>query len=356
MQVAQTTYRKLEGLSASNIKLFDRDRYQFYREEILKEKRKQKNSDSIIMGNIVDFALSDCNGSWQEFEQRFDEKFKLLSVKKGSGQMFLLADLYLEYTLRDTGEDGMVTGTFAERFEEAFNALQAQDKFKGKKLEWALEQFTGSDAEIYFRENLESLDKQVVDQWMLDRAKIIVENVIFDENVSHFFTNKPNVERLGKTVIEWEYRGNKAKSELDGLTIDHNTKTVIITEIKSTWDSEDFSRTYLKLRYDLAMSYYMLAVNHWIGSNDTLKGYNVDFQFLVVDTSTQSLRPLIYQPSKLDFYKAKDGFTTKSGYRYRGLEELVDEINWCSENNQWRISKEAYDSKGVVPLKINYEQ
>jgi hypothetical protein len=351
MQIT-TNYRKLEGLSASNIKLFAKDRIAFYKEVVLKEKRKEKTSDALSLGTMIDFCLSDCLGSWQEFEQRFDEKFILLSVKKGSGQMFLLSDLLYEYTLRDMDEEGNITSSFSIRFEEAFNRLQEQDKFKGKKVEWALEQFKDSDAEIYFSENLKAIEKLAVDEWMLTKCKSIVENVLIDENVKHLFEEKENVNNLGKYIIEWEYKDLKAKSELDNLTIDHNTKEIIITEIKSTWDLEDFERTYLKLRYDLAAIYYYKAIQYTFKE---LQDYMIKFQFLVIDTSPQELNPLIYKVSLEDLEKAEFGFKTKSGYYYKGLDELVNEILWYQETQNWRISKEAFENNGILNLNINYE-
>ena len=352
MNVNQTPYRKIDALSASDIKLFNKDRIAFYHQKILGEKRKEKSSDSLVLGTLIDFVLSDCRGSWQEFEQNFDDKFILLSVKKGTGQLFLLADLLYEYTLRDMDEESNITSSFSVRFEEAFDRLQKEDKFKGKKVEWALEQFKDSDAEIYFSENLKAIDKLAVDEWMLTKCKNIVENVLIDDNVKYLFEKQENVENLGKYVVEWEYKALKAKSELDNLTINHNTKEIIITEIKSTWDSEDFERTYLKLRYDLAAIYYYKAVKYVF---QDLQDYSIKFQFLVIDTSPQGLRPLVYKLSSNDLLNAEIGFKTKSGYYYKGLEELVNEILWCQETQNWRISKEAFENNGILDLNINYE-
>ena len=357
MQVNQTPYRKIDALSASDIKLFNQDRIKFYHQKVLGEKRKEKTSNSLVLGTLIDYCLSDCKGSWQEFEQNFDDRFILLSVKKGTGQLFLLADLLYEYTLRDMDEEGNITSSFSVRFEEAFDRLQKEDKFKGKKVEWALEQFKDSDAETYFSENLKAIDKLAVDSWMLDKCKFIVENVLMDDNVKHLFEEQENVNNFGKYVVEWEYKGLKAKSELDNLTIRHNPKEIIITEIKSTYDSEDFERTYLKLRYDLAAIYYYKAIQHKLifPEDSELKDYFITFQFLVVDTSPQGLRPLIYKVSHIDFLNAEHGFKTKSGYYYKGLEELVDEILWCQESQNWRISKEAFENNGILSLNINYE-
>ena len=160
---------------------------------------------------------------------------------------------------------------------------------------------------------------------------------------------------MGKTIIEWEFQGYKAKSELDDLKINHLTKQIIITEYKTTWNTEDeaFARTYLKLRYDLAAIYYVKAVEYKF--KEKYPDYEIKFQFLVIDTSPQGLRPLIYTLTNEDLDNAMNGFTTSTGYRYLGLMELIDEIQWSEENNEWKITRNAFENKSVLPLKINYE-
>lgn len=346
-------YRKIDKLSASGIKLFDKDRMQFYKEFVLKEKRKEKNTESIIIGNLVDFALSDCNGDWEQFEQRFDEKFVLLSDKKGSGQMYELVDELFNITLKLTDEEGNCNMSFLDRFTEAFNIVQRKDKFKGKTVEFALEKFNGSNEELYFQQRLESIGKTVVDEWVFKKVESIVKSVIEDDNINHLFLPQENQENLGKVVIEWKYKEIECKSEIDKLIIDHNNKKIIITEIKTNWDHENFEYTYLKLRYDLAASFYYLAVlNYFI--NKTYPEYYIDFQFLVIDTSPNGLRALIKPLNYEDIEKSLIGFKI-NGWEYKGLNKLIEEIEWCQNTGNWNISKEAFENKSIVPIKLNYQ-
>lgn len=356
MQIAKSEYRKINKLSASDIKLFEKDRNKFYRTKILGERQEDLTSSAIVLGTLVDFILSECRGSLDEFDRRFDEKFKLLSVKKGSGQMFLLVDELFKLTLRDMDEEGNITSSFSTRFEEAFDKIQSQDKFKGKKVEWALEQFRNSDEEIYFQECLSSIGKYVVDQSMLEKAKSVVERVIQDENINWLFNGAQELDNLGKTVIEFEYLGMECKCEIDDLSIDHLNKKIIITEIKTSYDIEDsFEYTYLKRRYDLAASFYWIAVNQEFRENQGLNDYDIEFQFLAVDTSKEKLRPLIYKLSKIDIDNSINGFTLKTGHYYKGLIELINEIKWCNEQSQWSISKIAYENNSILNLEINYD-
>lgn len=356
MKVNNIDYRKIDKINASAIKMFDKSRFDFYKYYVLKTKKTEDYSPFLAMGLLIDFILSDCRGSLDEFYRRFDEKFKLLSVKKGSGQMFLLVDELFKLTLRDMDEEGNITSSFSARFEEAFDKIQSQDKFKGKKVEWALEQFRNSDEEIYFQECLESIGKYVVDQSLLEKAKSVVEMVIQDENINWLFNGKEGLDNFGKTVIEFEYLGIECKCEIDDLSIDHLNKKIIITEIKTSYDIEDsFEYTYLKRRYDLAAGFYYLAANQEFRENQGMQDYEIEFQFLAVDTSKERLRPLIYKLSKTDINNSINGFNLKTGHYYKGLIELINEIKWCNDTQIWNISKNAYENNSILNLEINYD-
>ena len=47
---------------------------------------------------------------------------------------------------------------------------------------------------------------------------------------------------------------------------------------------------------------------------------------------------------------AMNGFEYR-GRMYKGAKEIVQEITWAVETNNWRISKEAWDSNGILTLK-----
>ena len=352
MQINKSEYRKINKLSASDIKLFEKDRNKFYRTKVLGERQEDLTSSAIVLGTIVDFILSNCRGSLDEFDRRFDEKFKLLSIKKGSGQMFLLVDELFKLTLRDMDEEGNITSSFSARFEEAFDKLQSQDKFKGKKVEWALEQFRNSDEEIYFQECLESIGKYIVDQSMLEKAKSVVEMVIQDENVNWLFNGAQELDNLGKTVIEFEYLEMECKCEIDLFHLDYTNKKAIITEIKTNWDIINFQKVYLKLRYYLSAAFYYKAVEWYLKENN-LKDWIVEFQFLSIDTSPNKLKPIIYTLNDNDINKSIQGFSTIYD-KYRGLNELMEEIKWSQDNQIWNVDKFIFEKNNKVPLEIVY--
>ena len=205
--ISEKSYRNMKNrLSYSSLKDFDKNRLNFYKEYILGEGSKFAPTNDTIIGSLGDCLLFT--------KDDFDLKFLIATSPKPTGQMGELCDSMInitnKYAIKIDPEDEFspyeITASFSTIIEEAYQELIRKDKFKGKKVEWALEQFKDSDAETYFSENLKAIDKLPVDEWMLNKCKSIVENVLNDDNVKHLFEEQENVNNFGKYVVEWEYK------------------------------------------------------------------------------------------------------------------------------------------------------
>lgn len=349
----EIAYRKIDALNQSMLGVFDDDPAQFYSEFIMGEERKQKPSKEMLIGTLTDFYLLDCNGDEEVFTQRFHEQFSLYEGVKGTGQAFLLADYLYEITKRDTNEANVVTTSFIERFKEAFERIQADGKYSKKKWESAMEEFDTHPAGQYFLKLVENTKKQVVDMFIVEKAKFLTQQALTDSFTKDLYSS--DKEDLRKFAIEFLYEHNKlgikCKGELDQILIDHDTKTIYPIDMKCTFDNEMFEYSYIKRKYYLQNAYYNMAVKSWAKNND-MANYKVEpMQFVVYDTSKNGRRPLIYQTTEKHVEQGLKGFM-HNGVWHRGVEELVDGIVWASDNNIWNITKENYDAGGKIPLRI----
>lgn len=337
----QSEYRKLKGLNYSSIKLFDTDPVRFYKEFILGEKQEQKTTYSLTIGDLVDFYLLECKGNEEEFIIKFDEKFAMFEGVKTTAQAFLLADELFALTKRDIN-DGEIVTSFEIRFKEAFDNLQKQDKYKGKTWEKGLEDFNKTSKD-YFDKLLENINKKVVSLQDVEKAKSIVHVLMNDDFTGHIFRD-PSL--LAKQVLEFKYNGMDCKSEVDFMTIDHDNQIIQPYDLKTTYDNEEFDYNYLKHGYYLQQAFYS------IGLQEMYPDYTIlPFNFIVADTSSNNRRPLIYKLNAHHYIQGKQGFTYNN-YKYRGIDELVNEIIWADENGIWNINKNNYMNKGIVKLKM----
>lgn len=366
----QVNYRKLDALNQSMIALFDENPILFFRQFKLGEPRKDKPTVPTIIGDLVHFHLLECNGDDEAFENRFDEKFALFNGTIGSGQAYVLADALFEVTQENMTPSGEVTATFDSRFKDAFYKIKMikegnKDKYyKGKTVEQALEDFVkidkkGSSGEMYFQARLENIGKIVVDVSLVDKSRMVGNALRNDDFTRQEFMEKEGVEVFNHFPIEWNYNLDErrfipCKSEIDKLKIDHNNKTIHPIDLKTTFDNENFNYAYIKGYYYIQNAFYDRAVIYW-KTQEGLDDYSVvPMKFIVGDTSANNRRPLVYDTTDIDRGMGWHGFTMR-GNKYRGVKELVEEIAWCEENGIWNCSKETYDKRGQLELKIQYD-
>lgn len=359
-------YRKLDALNQSMLKLFDSDPVKFFEEFKMGRKRKDKKNVALMIGDLVDFYLLACMGNEQEFEKRFDERFALFSGVKGTGQVFILADYLFEETENCTNDAGEITCSFETRFAEAVKRVRVDEKYKGKSDDKILEDFLANGKD-YFDVKMAAIGKTVVDVSIVDKAKAVAQKLkmdeftkgIFTEIDGHEFEGTDNEEVVTHFPIEFTYHldGTKTilcKAEIDMIHVDHVKKEIQPIDLKTTYDNESFDFMYIKNAYYLQNAFYCTAITEWRKQNG-LDDYKVrPMQFVVGDTSSNNRRPLVYKTSTKDIIAGLKGFKLR-GVDYRGIEQLIDDIAWAEENDEWSCSREAFNNKGKMKLNIDYE-
>lgn len=346
----ETEYRKISGLNQSQLKIFDDDPMIFFSTFILGQPKKEKESNALIVGSIVDYFLLDCGGDEQLFEQRMGEKFALFDGVKSSAQAFELADVVFELIMNSRDEDGVVQRGFGDAFVEAFGIVQGRDKYKGKTWEKGLEDFN-KVAKEYFDKKIQNIGKTVVDLWQVEKAKNIVSQARGDEFHGALVNMETggDVEVIDKLAIEFEYGGWNCKMEQDRTIIDHKEKSIRRLDYKTAYDAEQFEYSYLKRKYYLQNSFYHMGTIMWAEANN-MSEYDVKpMEFLVFDTSVNNRRPLKYNTNMEMVNEGLNGFTLR-GKEYKGVDELLSAISWAQENGIWNMSKENYLNRGEIEM------
>ena len=358
IQKADVDYRSLGALNSSMVKLFDSDPVKFYDQFKLGKKRKERATISTTIGDIVDFYLLDCKGDEREFDNRWDEKFVLFTGAK-SGQVFSLADELFDITKDCVDEKGEVNVSFDTRFKEAFQKMQNMGYYKGKTEAKALKDFD-DNARDYFQALMDNIGKTVVEMSLVEKAKRIAKDILTDDFTREVFETEEYMEFFAKMPIEWTYVYNngkeiECKSEPDILKVDHTNRVIYILDVKTTFDNENFEFSYIKNGYYLQAAFYYLAVKQW-AKQEGMENYTVvPTQFLVGDTSVNNRRPIIYKMTDEDLQASMEGFILK-GVEYNGLKKIIEAISWAETNDLWNCSKEVFESKGILPLKLKYDK
>jgi hypothetical protein len=74
-----------------------------------------------------------------------------------------------------------------------------------------------------------------------------------------------------------------------------------------------------------------------------------NLKFIVCD-STNYFNPLIYTLSDDDMKDAYEGFSYRDR-EYKGVKEIIKDLQWAIKNNIWNISRKNYLSNGIINIK-----
>jgi hypothetical protein len=337
-------YRQIERLSYSDLKLFGKDKKQYYYLKVLKdpdviekEEKKKAESPYIKMGNLIDIKLTD--------PDNFDNLFIKTSASVPTGQMLTLTNFLFDYTLRDTDDKGVIISNFSDRFTEAYEALKTENGGSLKSGEEKFLERFGKEALDYFQEKLNSIGKTIITADEEMKAEAIVESLKTsigtreEVNWQHKVTKYP---------ILFDVYGVPMKCELDEIRFEHTKKLIYLDDYKVSSFIDTFQWNYLDDGYYLqAPLYYFAAVQHF-NDHPEYKDYTVvpEFNFIVSDYNNYQ-RPLIYKVTEDNLHGAWNGFKV-GNKKYKGILQLMEELKFSTENNLWDMSVENFRNKGKV--------
>lgn len=340
----ENRYRSVLLDSSSSLKDFATNRKRYYKRYILNEDVEDEESKSSTMGMLVETLLLE--------PDTFDKKFYLSAcATTPTGLMLAFVEALYKCTREAMNEEGVVMREFEGISRDAYNDSGFKIKYEA-----VIEKFSGSDAEIYYREilNVRFNNLIVVTALEIENAEKIVEtlrtNFVTKNIVNLVDSNKWTVKNQLK--IEGYKIGNLLfKSMIDRVHIDHENKVIQMYDLKCIWAVENFYEEYYLYRKAYIQAFvYHKAIQHY--RNENYPGYSITpIKFIVCD-SVNYYNPLIYSLTFDDLKEAKDGFEYK-GRTYIGVDELIYSLDWAINNNIWNFSKANYTSNGVVNLKSN---
>lgn len=220
-----------------------------------------------------------------------------------------------------------------------------------KKEETLIKNFDTDEFWGYLNDKFKSIDKIVVTSDEQNKAESIVNVLqthkfsksIFTEELEHFYQFKFKIK-----INKFYFRGI-----LDIISIDHTTKKIYFKDLKTGGASNsEFMTSFIKYRYYLQAAIYSLAFEEICKILD-LKDYTLaPFEFIYIGLKEQI--PVSYTFTDKWNYHALNGFKTSSGYKYKGLYELIDEIYFHWSNNMFDLPMNIYTSNGKILLEDNF--
>ncbi len=340
----EANYRAIRLDSSSSLKDFSMDRKKYYKKYILGESVEDKDTVAATTGRIVETLLLEP----EEFDNRF---YMSVCLSAPTGLMLAFVEALYKFTKEATDESGNITRSFEDIAKDAYTESGFKIKFDA-----VINKFVGSDAEIFYNEMRTVKEKGltvVTTEDVANAEKVVEElrsNSVTCDVVN--LVNSANYSVYNQLQVEnYEVDGMQFKSMMDKVVVDHKKKTVQVYDLKCVWAVENFYEEYYLYRRAYIQAYlYFHAARHMMLTNDEISGYDVLPPRFIVCDSTNYYNPLIYALSFEDLDDAYLGFTHKNR-EYKGVKQLIKDLQWALDNNTWNISRENSETNGVVSLK-----
>ena len=338
-------YRAIMLDSSSSLKDFSLDRKRYFRKYIANEVVEDEDNQAIRIGKLVETLL------WEP--HLFDDKFYMSAVAEPpTGLMLAFVEALYQFTREATDENGELKRSFEDISKDAYEK-------SGFKLPFAtiIKKFEGSDAEIYYNEILEvrSRNLSVVTAQDVTNAENIV-TTLRNSFVTKDIVNMVDSDRYS-ILIQYQMEnfkidGHPLKGMMDYTIVDHRERTIQPFDLKVTWNVENFYyEYYLKRRaYIQAYVYFKGTQSITEDVESEYYGYTVLPPKFIVSDSINYYQPLIYTLTEEDLKEAYEGFEY-NGWQYKGVKDIIIDLDWAMENNLWNISRENYLNNGIINIK-----
>lgn len=214
-----------------------------------------------------------------------------------------------------------------------------------KKRESILKKFT-PDARRYVTEMAAAYNKTIITPSLLAEAEEYVAALKQHKHTVDFFAEP----LLYQVEVIFRYKNFNFKSILDYVHVDYKKKTVRGIDLKSgSKPVSEFLSNFIKYRYYQQGAIYQKALEAYVAQTPALKGFKIlPFQFLFCGRYEKT--PVFLTVTEKWLRASELGFTTKVGYNYRGLNELVNDIEWHWRNDEFQLSRKVSENNGIIDI------
>jgi len=167
------------------------------------------------------------------------------------------------------------------------------------------------------------------------------------KSTKKYFNCGDDCEEIYQLEINFKYKNKNVKTILDKIIINHNDETIEPLDLKSgSVDSYEFMKSFFNYKYYLQGGLYVKAIEEWIKTSELAHYKILPFKFIFLPTYNLNNPKTFIFTNK--WYEASwKGFTTNSGYKYRGIDELIDILIWHIENQVFNETKEFYENEEI---------
>jgi len=177
----------------------------------------------------------------------------------------------------------------------------------------------------------------------LQMLKTIKSNLEKHKKANELLYNLPNTcEQNNEFHINWEFPKTfqnyqlSCKSLLDRLIIDHTEKKIILVDLKTTADVNNFKHSIEEYDYRRQLAYYWLAI-HWYFKYELQKDiaeYTYETYIIAIQSNNSyEVKVFKFTPESIEA-------------KLTLISDTIEQICWHKQNNLWDYSRNYYEGDG----------
>jgi hypothetical protein len=340
-------YREINALNQSILKKILQSPQAFLAARNKQEKREESIEEHFIFGSILDLMLT---GTKQEFDGKYavvDDSIKCTDSIK------LVVDSIIEEA-NNLGTD--LTDVTLDSIKDV---ILQHCKYTNYSATWKDETRVNKIIELgtkYFEEVKCTIGKIIISDSEYAKAVACKMALMSDKYTREFVVkkDKPNRDILDKFIIEFEWQGYNIKGELDRVIIDHNDKTIIPIDFKTTGKSVlGFNSDFWYYRYDFQAAVYKYGLTlHDDIAKYLDQDYKIsDFLYIVVEKNLIH-SPMIFRVNQRVIDIGFSGGTLSNGKSLDGFTQAIERYKYAEENTAWEYPVEYYENEGVLFIEL----
>lgn len=222
-----------------------------------------------------------------------------------------------------------------------------------KKVEKLIEYYDKPEFWEYINLHMKDVDKLIVSPEMLLSAEELVSILKTHKFSRNYFNNRKTI--ISEISFQIKYNDASFRGIVDMIELDHEAKTFRIMDLKTGAGRHlDFTKSYIEWRYYLQEAIYMLAADEIKAQLGVSDYETLNFQFLYIGKSEKI--PVVFDITEKWHNAALNGFQTGSGYRYKGLNQLIEEVKYHHHHKIYDIPYETIVNEGVLRLYDNIHE
>lgn len=150
------------------------------------------------------------------------------------------------------------------------------------------------DGEEYWKFLIESKGRTIITSEEMRLSKTIASLAMSHPLTGKYFIDQPKVDKYYQLPLYWMYEDLPCKGLVDILIVEHETKTIYLTDIKSTgvYNIDEWIRVCRTKNYPMQMSFYKLGVER--NFQDLIEqGYKIECRWIVLPMNEFSFKPWV---------------------------------------------------------------